>query len=432
MITRFRIPDGIFADLADGPSSPDTIALLHRAQLTKNLLLLRFLLDSEVPDARVRHAFEVIAAAHDRAGEPVARLLSAPATGAWVSRCVLALRARRLAHHEMGRLAALAVVAAARAGIDAELSVDVVEGAVVLPGVGSLVVGGDASSTVDFRVRDGVTTVGGPHGELAILGPGQRPPRGWSAAHWLNAECDGLRLSVLLDDLDPFRDCYRKPLASRLDDATVLRWEALLDQAWAILVRQDRARAAEVAGGLTALVPLSQTDAEPGLSATSRIALGALALTLPPRPEHLAATLVHEFQHSKLSALLDLLPLYDPRATERYFAPWRKDPRPIGGLLQGAYAFLAVTDLWRRLASTSCGPVDAMAHFTELREQVRHVLATLETSPHLTGDGRQFVARLQGVMNKLLTHPAPADKVALAQAELTSKLDNWAMSHSTL
>ena len=51
-------------------------------------------------------------------------------------------------------------------------------------------------------------------------------------------------------------------------------------------------------------------------------------------------TLVHEFQHSKLSAMLDLVPLTDPDDHGRYFAPWRVDPRPLAGLLQGVYAFV--------------------------------------------------------------------------------------------
>ena len=44
-------------------------------------------------------------------------------------------------------------------------------------------------------------------------------------------------------------------------------------------------------------------------------AFGAFGLTRPASAADFAVTLVHEFQHSKLSALLDLVPLYDRGAT---------------------------------------------------------------------------------------------------------------------
>jgi hypothetical protein len=36
-----------------------------------------------------------------------------------------------------------------------------------------------------------------------------------------------------------------------------------------------------------------------------------------------------------------------PDDGHRYYVPWRDDPRPISGLLQGAYAYLGVTGFWR-------------------------------------------------------------------------------------
>jgi len=62
--------------------------------------------------------------------------------------------------------------------------------------------------------------------------------------------------------------------------------------------------------------------------------------------------MVHEFQHSKL------------------WAPWRTDPRPLGGLLQGVYAFLGVADTWRALAARPALGDLAMREFAEAREQV--------------------------------------------------------------
>ena len=41
----------------------------------------------------------------------------------------------------------------------------------------------------------------------------------------------------------------------------------------------------------------------------------------------LALLLMHEFQHVKLGAVLDLYDLFDPDDKRLYHAPWRKDPR---------------------------------------------------------------------------------------------------------
>src|SRR5581483_603165 len=60
-----------------------------------------------------------------------------------------------------------------------------------------------------------------------------------------------------------------------------------------------------------------------------------------------AVTLAHELQHLKLGALLDIVTLALPDDGRRYYAPWRDDPRPLGGLLQGAYAYFGVSGFWR-------------------------------------------------------------------------------------
>ncbi len=73
---------------------------------------------------------------------------------------------------------------------------------------------------------------------------------------------------------------------------------------------------------------------------------------------------------------MHLVPLVRYDRTETYYAPWRPDPRPAHGLLQGAYAYLGVTEFWQRqhpyedsgAASNSPGG----------GEGVRHVLDTLE------------------------------------------------------
>ena len=72
-----------------------------------------------------------------------------------------------------------------------------------------------------------------------------------------------------------------------------------------------------------------------------------MAVTAVPDDATLAVLLVHEVQHLKLSAVLDVCDLFDRDDTRTLGVPWRDDPRPVEGVLHGVYAHLAVADVWR-------------------------------------------------------------------------------------
>ncbi|MGN5380169.1 aKG-HExxH-type peptide beta-hydroxylase [Streptomyces lasalocidi] len=120
-------------------------------------------------------------------------------------------------------------------------------------------------------------------------------------------------------------------------------------------------------------------------SATRREAFGALLSSTPATPVALAATLVHEVQHTKLAALSELVELHRAGPEARYFAPWRPDPRPYDGLLQGAYSHLAMADFFQRraLADPARGAA-AWAEHARYHAQVGAALPALVGSPDLT------------------------------------------------
>jgi hypothetical protein len=372
-VTSVRIPDTIFADLCGGASRPETIAYLGKTQLALRLNLLRYLAGrTDGPRAdRVQAALEVLQAARTADPAPVNLLLSEPCFGVWLTTTVRRLRAG--APFSLDRLDATAAAARRRAGI-------------VPPGA----------------------------------------PEAGPARRTLRVECDGVCLTVPIEDTDPDRDCYHVPARSHLTDDELAQWHELLTGAWCVLVRHARAYADELATGLLALVPLAPGPGSPPVSATSGPAFGAVALSLPDRPEQLAATLVHEFQHSKLSATLTLLPLYGDGARQpRHFAPWRRDARPISGLIQGAHAFAAVGDLWRRLGADT-PPLDASGReYADLLVQLGAALETLRASSHLTADGRVLVAGLDRLFAQLNAVPVQADRLAAAHIRLATQRRAW-------
>lgn len=169
----------------------------------------------------------------------------------------------------------------------------------------------------------------------------------------------------------------------------------MFGEAWALLSEDHPTYAVAIAAGLRSLVPQRASGPHRSISATSTDAFGSIALSLPGDAPDFANTLVHEFQHAKLSALLDLVELTDPDPSTRYYAPWRDDPRPLPGLLQGTYAFLGVTDFWRvhRHRATTRGR-NALPdfEFARWRTQTENACAELLGSDGLTPAGVHFVS----------------------------------------
>src|SRR5262249_40146371 len=144
--------------------------------------------------------------------------------------------------------------------------------------------------------------------------------------------------------------------APRLTDSEFARWQRCFLAAWREIEREHGAYAPALAEGLTTLMPLAVARGGREGSAAARHAFGALAAALPGDPGTLPPPLIHEFQHVKLGAVLDLYDLYDPTDDRLFHAPWREDKRPLEGMLQGTYAHLAVTDFWRIRQQVAVGP----------------------------------------------------------------------------
>lgn len=242
----------------------------------------------------------------------------------------------------------------------------------------------------------------------------------------MSAEVDGTPLNVVIDDIDPYRMPETTNMGERLTHDEVGRWQSTLHRAWDLLVRHHRTTAEEVAAAITVLTPL-RPPAQGQSSSTSRETFGCVALSAPPDAPILAVTLAHETQHAKLSALLDIVPLTMPDDGSRYYAPWREDPRPIPGLLQGAYAYLGVTDFWRRQRHLETGQarVHAGAEFSRWREAASMVAHTLIGSGRLTAPGRAFVTEMAHQLDDWAGEPVPADARAIGEERAGLHRTRW-------
>jgi HEXXH motif-containing protein len=309
-------------------------------------------------------------------------------------------------------LAAVAAAAAIRAGLDAEIEVPVLGAGVLLPSLGAAEAVGRTAvvAAKEAEVRSGDRQV-----RVRPDEPGWRELRRATAGP----------LAVLFDDLDPFRmPVSDGEPAERLTRVQVEELRAALRAAWPLL---SPSSAAEIAAIVRVIVPC-KTPKVGHVTITSPQVFGTVAMSRQPDRYTYAETLVHETQHLKLCALLDLVTLTQPDDGQRYYAPWRPDPRPASGLLQGAYAFLGVSGFWREQRQAAPEPEvrqRAHAEFARWRDGAAAVAATLLRSGRLTSFGQTFVETMAHVLDEWLSEPVPAGALAVARRQSERHLVQW-------
>jgi HEXXH motif-containing protein len=127
---------------------------------------------------------------------------------------------------------------------------------------------------------------------------------------------------------------------------------------------------AEMALGLQQVVPVGY-DAEKHLSASYREALGTIYLTLHPDPMTMTEAVIHEFQHNKLNAALDLDPFLENAFSELVTSPVRPDPRPLHGVMLAVHAFLPVAELYLRMREAG----DPLSQNPRFEQRMKKVIA---------------------------------------------------------
>ncbi|MBO3746798.1 HEXXH motif domain-containing protein [Streptosporangiaceae bacterium NEAU-GS5] len=407
ILTEHQIAAEEFADLAGGGGGAPIVERLATAQYSKHMLLVKGVLDAarraDHPRwGQVRMAYRLLAAIQPNHPEAVAAVLRHPSVGAWTRHTIRTLDTPE-------QLACLAAAAAIRAGFECEVDVPVTSGVVTLPSLGQARVAADRATVHCYSGGAEVSA-----GRLVVRLGDESPD--WDSLRALQSERAGVRLGVLIDDLDPHRMPGSANLGGRLPSDEAHLWGELLDEAWEMLVDDHRRVAEEVAAAITVFTPLNAPPLGVS-SATSRETFGCVALSTPPDAHALAVTLAHETQHAKLSALLDIVQLTKPDDGSRHYAPWRDDPRPAGGLLQGAYAYLGVTEFWRRRRHLEKGEaaIRAGAEFARWRSASYMVSQTLLDSGRLTSPGQVFVSGMADRLAAWQAEPLPAACLNLAK-----------------
>ena len=418
-------------ELAAGYGGAGAVRALADAQSEISRQLLAEVWMRAASNAEAKAAWELLTILDVEQPAVLDSVLAHPYTRAWATRCLTG--DTRGPRADLGGLAEIAAAAAIRAGLDTEVVVPVRDGELRLPTLGRLLLDGHGNARVRATADGFVAESGGPAVRVRWeSADGAGDPR-WQPVRRVLAGADW---TVALEDTDPQRDSHQWPVAGRLPEAELDAWADGLVEAWALARRALPGYAEGVSAGLSTITPLRRAPEGRDVSAAARQAFGAVGIGRPSASDTLALLVVHEFQHVKLGAVLDLHDLYDPTDGRLYYAPWRPDPRPLEGLLQGTYAHLAVTEYWRsRLhdhraaAAASAASAEAGTHaefeFTRWRAHTAEAVETLAGSGSLTALGLRFTAGMRATVAPWLDEPVGGWAVDAARRSAQETREAW-------
>ncbi|MEV0172920.1 HEXXH motif domain-containing protein [Streptomyces sp. NPDC050803] len=434
-LPHHRLPPEVLAELIRGEGGSVTLDHLLGAERSRRLLLLRMLDDTTDLGA----AWDLLIAAQRQRPLVVDDLLMYPQTGMWLATTLRRLHAKESQDEPplwvvLGHFAALAAAAALRAELDFTIEVPVRHGRVPLPTLGCAVLPvTEPWATATVRGRSGRAVVAAPGCEVVLpADPGTAGP-GWHPLRRLVVGPAERRLETALDDVDPYRT-YPWPTEPRpLSEETAAHWRRTLERAWTVLLRELPETAEAMQPGMLSLTPTTARERFRPRSVSAGDAFGGIEASEPDDAAQLAATLVHEFQHTKLGGLLHLAPLVTPApegTKELWYAPWRDDPRPLEGLLQGIYAFAGITRFWnahRRAPSAH----SALAHFEFAlwRAQTATAIEQVHRHPRCTPLGRALLVTLRDQCAQWLAEPVPEEPLALARLCADDHAARWRAHH---
>lgn len=123
-------------------------------------------------------------------------------------------------------------------------------------------------------------------------------------------------------------------------------WCSSLSRSLDLIERYMPELRAEIDLYLHQIVPVGYHD-RTHLSASYQEVIGTVYMTLHPQLMTMVEATIHEFQHNKLHAQLELDPLLHNAFYPLYSSPVRPDPRPLQGVLLAVHAFLPVARLYQ-------------------------------------------------------------------------------------
>ncbi|MFJ1750562.1 radical SAM/SPASM protein FxsBH, inactivated beta-hydroxylase extension form [Streptomyces sp. NPDC088116] len=297
-------------------------------------------------------------------------VLAHPYTRTWLVDSVAALREDRPGALTAAlRLPSYVAAALLRGGLDRPVRVGYLDGTLHLPTLGTLRLHDPGESgEAEVRLAEKGFVVRTATAERLVTRPAEATPY-WQPVRRLGR--DGAP-DLVLDDLDPYRDCFGAPAHPALGPDQAADWSGRLAAAWRLLRAAAPEQAAAAAASLSTLTPLI-AQSPPG-----RHGYGALGIPVRGSSDELARALLRGFRRATLRALTEVTDLYAHDGEWSRPAPWQEAPVPLSELLAGAYERVGLA-----------------AYDPGYRDEARRALDTLEGTPELTVSGKSLLTALR-------------------------------------
>lgn len=214
-----------------------------------------------------------------------------------------------------------------------------------------------------------------------------------------------------------------------LNAIDILKWESPIDQSldWIHLASPEMFR--EIQRAVRCIVPVCADRPDVHTSASFREAPGLMVLSWTPDAAVMVEAIVHEYHHNKLNSLLmvDRL-IVGPTDDAVYYSPWRLDPRPLSGILHGAFVFQAVLEFWHNFFSAGIPLLqrDRIRHRMYLiQSQTRQALRILEREGEFSDLGHALLEAMKGNVERFKT------ELPERESAIQRKLDHVQEDHRT-
>ena len=170
---------------------------------------------------------------------------------------------------------------------------------------------------------------------------------------------------------------------------------------------------------VTSALPLASPTGTVG-SATREDVLGLIFLPATDQFDQLVECLLHETMHQLLHRIEECGTLFEnDTGEERYYSPWRSDPRPLRMVLHGAFVFSAVADLYAKSKPESL-QLNMNVHIDRAYLRSQQAVAALKIVKkyaHLTDFGQVIVEATEQMLNALMLDlPARSQRCAIDDA----------------
>ncbi|MCC3489061.1 MAG: hypothetical protein JGK03_00750 [Microcoleus sp. PH2017_25_DOB_D_A] len=190
-----------------------------------------------------------------------------------------------------------------------------------------------------------------------------------------------------------------------LTPTSTIKWLSTLEEAWFLIDSCSSLLASEIFMGVQSLVPVYSHAIDVHRSQTFREIPGLLVLSWMSDTSVIVEALVHEYHHHKLNALLNLDPIIVEGSPEAvYYSPWRDDPRPLSGILQGIYVFQAVLEFGHKILKTDIPLLQEkrlQQRVYAAKQQLLTALKVLKTNAVFSLIGQALIEAIEENINRV-------------------------------